>query len=277
MTAIAYACSGNQQPGCLRTVIVQTWVLTLHALRANFADKRVVFVKVLQPLVLLLVLGAVFGNIVDSQVLPQSIDYLDYLLPALLVTSGIGTAAASGTVLSRDMERGLMVRLRSLPIAMSSVLIARSLADLARMVIQMKLLVTCAWLFFDFSPHGGVVGVAAAIMLGSVVLWSVIWLFLALACWLRSLDAMQSIAALATFPLMFASTAFVPLEAMPALLRMVASVNPLSYAVEASRGLCFGTAALTNIIPAIMTSIVVAAVGIIAAILGFRRPITELL
>lgn len=277
MTAIAYVCSGDQRPGCLRTAIVQSWVLTLHALRANFADKRVVLVKFLQPLVLLLVLGAVFGNIVDSQVLPQDVDYLEYLLPALLVTSGIGAAAASGTLLSRDMERGLMVRLRSLPIVIPSILIARSLADLARMVIQMKLLVICAWLFFGFSPQGGLAGVAAAIMLGSVVLWSVIWLFLALACWLRSLDAMQSIAALVTLPLVFASTAFVPLEVMPTFLRMVASVNPLSYAVDASRELCFGTAALTNVLASIATSVGVAAAGIIVAILGFRRPVTEML
>lgn len=273
MTATGYVCSNNQHPGYFRTAIVQSWVLTLHSLRGNFADKRVILVKVLQPFVLLLVLGAVFGNIVDAQVLPQGVGYLEYLLPALLVTSGIGAAAASGTMLSRDMERGLMVRLRSLPIALPSILIARSLADLARMVIQMKLLVICAWLFFGFSPQGGIVGIAAAIMLGTMVLWSVIWLFLALACWLRSLDAMQSIAAMATFPLMFASTAFVPLEAMPAFLRMAASLNPLSYAVEASRALCFGAATLTNILAAVVASVGVAGLAIIAAILGFRRPV----
>ncbi|MCE7049091.1 ABC transporter permease [Streptomyces purpurascens] len=253
--------------------VTQVLVLTRRALWSQFADRRVLVIKLVQPLLLLVVLGQLFGSMVDPGLLPSGVPYMEFLLPALLVTSGIGSAAASGAILSRDMENGMTARLRSLPIALSSVLFARCCADVARCCVQMVIMVVCAWALFGYSPPGGVPGTAAALALAAFVIWALTWVFLALSCWLRSLDAMQSIAGVATFPLMFGSSAFAPVDGMPFWLQLIARANPLSYAVDAARGLCLGTPDAAGLLGALAASTGVAAVGILLAVRGFRRPL----
>ncbi|MDF3149384.1 ABC transporter permease, partial [Streptomyces sp. T21Q-yed] len=253
--------------------VTQVLVLTKRALWSQFADRRVLVIKLLQPLLLLVVLGQLFGSMVDPALLPSGVPYMEFLLPALLVTSGIGSAAASGAILSRDMENGVMARLRSLPIGLSSVLFARGFADLLRCCVQMVIMTVFAWALFGYSPPGGILGTAAAVALAGFVIWALTWVFLALSCWLRSLDAMQSIAGVATFPLMFGSSAFAPVDGMPFWLQVIARANPLSYAVDASRSLCLGTPDLGGLGGALAASAGVAALGILLAVRGFRRPL----
>lgn len=250
----------------------QVRVLTSRAIRAELSDRRVVVIRMLQPIVFLLVLSQVFGSMVDRSILPAGVSYLDYLLPAILVTSGVSSAAGAGAVFSRDMENGMMTRLRSLPISMSSLLVARGLADLARTAAQLVVLVGASVAFSGFAPAGGALGVACAVGLAALVTWSLIWVFLALAAWLRSMEAVQGISAMVTFPLMFASSAFAPLDGLPAWLRAVAVVNPLTYAVDASRALALGLPAGREVAAALATSLAVTVLAACAAVRGFRRP-----
>lgn len=250
----------------------QIRVLTSRAIRAELSDRRVVVIRMLQPIVFLLVLSQVFGSMVDRSILPVGVSYLDYLLPAILVTSGVSSAAGAGMVFSRDMENGVMTRLRSLPISMSSLLVARGLADLARTAAQLVVLIVAAVALSGFSPAGGPLGLACAVGLAALVTWSLIWVFLALAAWLRSMEAVQSISAMVTFPLMFASSAFAPLDGLPAWLRAVAVVNPLTYAIDASRALALGLPAGQQVAAAVATSLAVTVVAVCAAVRGFRRP-----
>jgi ABC-2 type transport system permease protein len=268
------AASGGAAPHAWRgaKASTQLLVLTGRSVRALFADRRVVLVSLLQPLLMLFVISQVFGAIVDTANLPAGVPYIDYLVPAILVTTGIGPAAGAGVGLIRDMDSGVLARFRALPVSLPLVLVARSVADLQRVAVQLTLLLICAVLLFDFTPAGGPLGVVLALLLALLAIWALTWIFLALAAYLRSAEAMQSIVFVVTFPLMFASSAFVPVDRLPGWLQAVAVVNPLTHAIDASRHLALGTAAGAGAAVAVGISLAVATVAGTAAARWFSRP-----
>lgn len=251
----------------------QIRVLTGRSLRAVVKDPRVVIFSLLQPLIMLVLFSQVFGKAMMGDVASQGGSYINYLMPAILVTTGIGAAMQSGVGLVSDMKNGVIARFRALPIGMSSVLIARSLSDLVRTAVQLIVLLTVASLVFGFAPAGGLAGTLGAFCLALFVSWSLSWIFLALGAWLRKEEVMQSIGFLAMFPLMFASSAFVPIQALPDWLGIVAKINPLTYAVDASRNLSLALPTGTGVISALATSALLCAIGIAIAVRGFRRPL----
>lgn len=251
----------------------QIRVLTGRSLTALVNDPRLIIFSLLQPLIMLTLFSQVFGKAMLGSVGAIGGSYINYLMPAILVTTGIGAALQSGVGLITDMKNGVLARFRALPISMTSVLIARSLADLARTTAQLVILLFAAAVLFGFAPAGGLAGVVGALLLSLFVAWSLTWVFLALACWVRKEEAMQSIGFLAMFPLMFASSAFVPLKALPAWLQVVGTINPLTYAINAARNLSLALPVGTGVISAVLTSILLGVIGIGFAIAGFRRPL----
>lgn len=250
----------------------QVRVLTGRSLRALVQDPRVVIFSLLHPLIMLALFSQVFGEAMMGSVATQGGSYINYLMPAILVTTGIGSALQSGVGLVTDMKNGVLGRFRALPIGLSSVLLARSLSDLVRAAGQLVILLVVATAVFGFRPDGGIGGVLAALALALFVSWALTWVFLAIASWVRKEEVMQSIGFVAMFPLMFASSAFVPLEALPTWLQVVASVNPLTYAVDAARNLSLALPAGHGVLWALLTSAVVCLVGVVLAVRGFRRP-----
>ncbi|MET9722798.1 ABC transporter permease [Streptomyces zaomyceticus] len=251
----------------------QLFILTGRSVRAHLTHRRAMVLSMLQPVFMLLLLSQVFGSIVDRGHLPAGVGYIDYLLPALLVTTGIGPAVASGIGLVRDMDNGAVARLRTLPIHAPLLLIARSFADLLRTAVQLVILLVVAVVLLDADPAGGPLGLLAALLLTCAVVWAMTWIFLALAAWLRNAEAMQSAGYLVTFPLMFASSAFVPVDRLPGWLQLLARLNPLSYAMDAARALALDLPLGTQVWAALGTSLLVAVVGSATAVRAFRRPV----
>jgi ABC-2 type transport system permease protein len=223
---------------------------------------------------MLLLFSQVFGSMASSATFPAGVSYIDYLMPAILVTTGVGAALQSGIGLVSDMKNGVLARLRSLPINPGSVLIARSLSDLIRTAIQLVILLAAAVLLFDFSPAAGLLGVVPAFLLALAVSWALSWVFLAVGAWVRNAESMQSVGFLAMFPLMFASSAFVPIDGLPGWLRVIATINPLTYAVDASRNLALGLPVGSGVVAALAASAGLLLVGAVAAVRGFRRPLS---
>jgi ABC-2 type transport system permease protein len=250
----------------------QIGILTGRSLRALLGDPKLVAFSVLQPLLMLLLFSQVFGSMASSATFPAGVSYIDYLMPAILVTTGVGAALQSGIGLVSDMKNGVLARLRSLPINPGSVLIARSLSDLIGTAIQLVILLT-AVLLFDFSPAAGLLSVVPAFLLALAVSWALSWVFLAVGAWVRSAESMQSVGFLALFPLMFASSAFVPIDGLPGWLRVIATINPLTYAVDASRNLALGLPVGSGVVAALAASAGLLLVGAVAAVRGFRRPL----
>lgn len=253
-------------------VLTQISVLTGRSLRAFVKDPQLVIFSLLQPLIMLALFSQVFGKAMMGSVAAETGSYINYLMPAILVTTGIGAAMQSGVGLITDMKSGVLARFHSLPIRIWSVLVARSVADLVRTATQLLILLLVGTVLFDFSPAGGLSGMLSAFLLSLLVSWSLAWVFLAIAVWVRKEEVMQSVGFLAMFPLMFASSAFVPLDALPQWLRVVAGVNPLTYAVDASRDLSLALPVGNGVVSALLASAALCVVGVVLSIRGFRSP-----
>lgn len=247
-------------------------VLTARSLREVLADKRIAVFGLLQPLILLALLTQVFGTLVDTRNFPGGTDYVDFLVPALLVTTAIGTAPGAGLALVKDLENGMVSRFRSLPVRMGLVVVARSVAELARTALELAALLTCAWLLFGFSPSGGPVGAVTAYMVALAVAWALMWVNLALGAWLRDPRLLQSLGFLVVMPLTFASSAFAPTDGLPGWLRFVAVVNPVTHAVDAARALALGWPAGPQVVAALATGLALTALSAAAAVRTIRRP-----
>ncbi|MEU5690393.1 ABC transporter permease [Actinosynnema sp. NPDC020468] len=251
----------------------QVAVLTGRSLRSLVGDPRMIFLSLLQPLVMLTLFSQIFASMANTPGFPSGVRYIDYLMPAILVNTAMQSALQAGIGLITDMKNGVLARFRSLPIRLGSVLVARSLSDLVRTTAQLVLMLLFAVTIFGFAPAGGVLGTLAALALALVVGWGLGWIFLAIAAWLRNAEMMQTVGFLAMFPLMFASSAYVPVAGLPAWLRAVAEVNPLTYAVNAARSLALAQP-VTGVVGALVASAALAAVGGALAIRGFRRPLS---
>lgn len=254
-------------------IATQIMVLTGRSLRAIIRDPRMIVFSLLQPLVMLLLFSQIFSSIAKTPGFPAGVSYIDYLMPAILVNTAMGSAVQSGVGLVNDMKNGVLARFRSLPIRMGSVLVARSFSDVVRTGVQLIMMLIFATVLFGFSPAGGIVGVAAAWALGLVVGWGLGWIFIAAGSWLRNAEVMQMVGFLLMFPLMFASSAYVPVGNLPGWLQVVAKINPMTYAVNASRDLSLNFPVGSGVVAALATSAGLAIIGASLAIKGFRKPL----
>ena len=251
--------------------LTQVQVLTGRSLRA-LRDPRMLVMSLLQPLIMLTLFSQVFRGIAQTPGFPPGVDYIDYLMPAILVTTASQAAMWSGAGLATDLKNGALARFRTLPISMTSVLVARSLFDLARSAIQLIVLATAATVLYGYSPAGRITGTAAALLIGLAVGAGLSWVFLALASWVRNVELMQMLGFVVIFPLMFASSAFVPVAGLPGWLRVIATANPLTYAIDAARGWALAEPALGSTVGALVAAgLLTVAAGAVAAS-GVRRP-----
>lgn len=249
----------------------QIRALTAKSVRATLANRRLVLVASLEPLLMLVVFGQIFAGVSGIPGFPPGIGYVDFLVPALLVNCAVQSAAHAGTALTEEIRGGLATRLRAMPVWPGALLVARSLAALVRAALQLTVLLALAWAVFGFRPAGGAAGTVSAVLLALVVGWCLGWVFIALTCCLRNAEVTQTLAGLALFPLFFASTAFVPLTALPGWLQAVAKVNPMSYGIIAARDLASGTPVGTSVLVTVVAGLAVAVVAAGVALRGFGR------
>ncbi|WP_020659276.1 ABC transporter permease [Amycolatopsis benzoatilytica] len=253
----------------------QVAALAGRQLSTSVRDPQEILFALLQPLVLLFMFTQVFAALTTTTGFPAGLSYVDYLMPAILLTNALQQAMQSGSGLVEDLHNGFLARLRSMPVHPIAPLVARSCADLAFCGLQLVVMLGIAIALFGYRPSGGLAGAATSLLLAMVVCWGVGWVFLALGSWLRRAQTMQNISIVAVFPVTIISSAYVPLSALPGWVRAIATLNPLTYAVDTMRALAlglpgggFGPAALTVAISAVL-----AVGGALAALPGFRRPL----
>lgn len=279
MVALAASAEGDPFDDAVRpavwqgsSTVAQIRVLTGKSVRALIADRHLLLISSVEPLLMLAVFGQVFASIIHTPGFPPLVRYTDFLVPAIMVNGALQAAVHTGAALTDDMKSGVITRLRSLPIWIGSVLVARSLASLVGAALRLLFLLLLALLLFGFHPAGGAVGVLAALGLALMVGWCLGWIFMALACRMRSTELTQTAARIATFPLMFASNAFVPVSGLPTWLQAIAQVNPMTYGIDAARNLTLAHPAGEGIVVAIAISLAIAVMAGAVAVGSFGRP-----
>nr|WP_231104979.1 ABC transporter permease [Haloechinothrix halophila] len=249
--------------------LTQLRVLSGRSLRTAFSDYRLVFFGLLQPVVILLLFSQVFAGIGDMPGVVAYDGYINYLMPATLVMIAMTTAMGSGAALLSEIYTGWVGRLRTMPINLVAVLAARTVSDAVRLIVQLVVASAAGVYVLGFEP-GGLAGLAGAIAVAVAIGWGLSWLFIAIATWQSKPELMQAASFVVMFPLMFSSSAYVPLEAMPTWIRVLSTVNPLTYAIDATRALAVGMPVGGALVAALALAGVTAVLGGTLATRAFR-------
>jgi ABC transporter DrrB family efflux protein len=186
-----------------------------------------------QPIMFVLLFVYVFGGAIST---PGFDDYADFLIPGIIVQNIAFGGFVTALGLNEDLNKGLIDRFRSLPMARAAVLAGRTLADVVTNLISMTvLLVTGLIIGFSFDSTIGeiLLGVVLLLLFG----YAFSWFFALLGLLVSSPEAANSVGFIAVFPLTFISSAFVPVESMPGALQWFAEINPFTIVVDAIRAL----------------------------------------
>ncbi|HEX9376503.1 MAG TPA: ABC transporter permease [Actinomycetota bacterium] len=189
----------------------------------------------IQPVMFVLLFAYVFGGAIPI----PGIEYKDYLMPGIFVQTVIFGSTQTGVGLAEDLSRGMIDRFRSLPMARSAVLAGRTTGDTVRNLFVVLLMTGVGYLI-GFRFHNGLLSALGAILLAVVFGSAFSWISANTGLAVRDVESAQAASFVWIFPLVFASSAFVPVQSMPGWLQAWAKVNPVSITVDAVRFLTLG-------------------------------------
>jgi ABC transporter DrrB family efflux protein len=220
-------------PRELRADVTDAWVVSVRNLRHFVRQPDLLLFSTIQPIMFVLLFTYVFGGAI-SHSLPPGVSYIDYLLPGILVQSVTFRASMTAVGLSDDLKLGVIDRFRSMPMARSAVLVGRTAADLVRNVLIIVLMIIVGYII-GFGFQAGVAQALACIALVSAFGLALSWIFAFVALSVRGAEAAQSAGFVILFPLVFASSVFVPVSTLPGWLQAIAKVSPVTLTANAAR------------------------------------------
>ena len=218
------------------SALVDSWVLTNRSLKHIARNLDQLLSVVIQPIMFMLLFTYVFGGAIDT----GGTSYVNYLTAGILIQTAAFGATTTAVSLKADLDRGIVDRFRSLPMFTPALLIGHVVADLVRNVVSAAIMIAVAFVV-GFRPTGGPAEWGLAFGLLLAFTFALSWASAVAGLLASSVEAVQWMSFLAIFPLTFASSAFVPTQTMPPLLRVFAENQPVTHTIEAMRGWLVGT------------------------------------
>ena len=194
------------------------------------------------PVMFVLMFTYLFGGAIAG----STAEYLNYILPGILVMSVLFTTVYSGVALNTDLTKGVVDRFRSLPVWRPAPLVGSLLGDSVRYLISGTVIILLG-VILGYRPGAGVGGVLGALALVVIFAFGLSWVFTTIGLVMRSPNAVMNAGFMGIFPLTFLSNVFVDPATMPAGLEAFVDVNPISILADASRGLMEGNAEMGDI------------------------------
>jgi ABC-2 type transport system permease protein len=251
-----------------RSFVRDTLLITHRHLLRIWRTPEMIILSAFMPVVFVLLFRYVFGGAIH---VPGYGQYVDYLIPGIVVQTVLFGGSATAVGLSEDLASGITDRLRSLPIHRGAVLAARTLADLLRLSYTVALVIAVGLLVgfrFHSSPLPIVAGFGIVLLFG----YACSWLFALLALSVRNSETAQLAAFVLVFPIAFASSIFASPATMPSWLRDFANAQPVTKVVDALRAFVeHGGPTTKPALYAIAWSLGILIVAAIAATIRFRR------
>lgn len=192
--------------------------------------------------VLLLLFNYVFGGAIQT----GGLKYVQYFLPGFLAQTVVFGSTQTSVGIAEDLSKGLIDRFRSLPMARAAFLSGRVLADAVRYAILVVLMIAVGTLIgFRFQSGAGhvLVGVLLILLFGIALTWVGVFIGISV----KDVETAQVAGFVWVFPLVFASSLYVPIESMPAWLQVFAKINPVTPMVDTIRALSLGTAVSSSL------------------------------
>jgi ABC-2 type transport system permease protein len=244
-TAAATAAAGATVERSANTFLGDVWTnfkrWNLKAIRNPF----VLVVSLVQPIIFLVLFTQVFGNLA-GRALPGGVSYETYLVPAIAIQVSLAAAVTSGVGLVNDIEEGMFEKVLVSPMNRTAVFLGKTLAELLRIAIQIAIIIVLG-VALGAEVATGVVGAVGIMAVG--VLFSLWFVSFSNTLAVITKDQESTIIAanLLQFPLLFLSSAFLPLETLPGWIQALATVNPVTYGVDAARAIILDADVMTVI------------------------------
>jgi ABC-type multidrug transport system permease subunit len=220
----------------------------------------------IQPVMFVLLFVYVFGGAIQT----PGFDYVDFLMPGIIVQSIAFGGFVTALGLSEDVKKGLIDRFRSLPMSRAAVLTARTSSDILLNILSLCVLFAVGFLagfnFIDATAGEIALGILLLLMMG----YAFSWIFALVGLYSSSPETANSIGFTLIFPLTFASSVFVPAETMPDGLRQFAEANPFTTWADAIRSLWLDTPANSDIWMSFIWCIVLTAIFAPLAVARYR-------
>jgi ABC transporter DrrB family efflux protein len=238
MTAVTQDVSRGDAGGGFRWAVNNAWVLTWRNLTVWRRVPAYLIFTIVQPMIFTLLFRYVFGGAIPTRGIPGG--YVDFLLPGVIGQTAAFATMGTAIALAIEAQKGVIDRLRVMPIARSAFLVGRLAADAVRMLITLLVIVGVGYLV-GFRFHDGPVSAVGMIALAELfgLTMCCVSMFIGLA--LRQEEAVQAFGMIWLFPLTFVSSAFVPVATMPGWLESFAVNQPITHVINALRSLALGT------------------------------------
>jgi ABC transporter DrrB family efflux protein len=246
-----------------------TWAVTKRNLRHFIRQPRLLVFSTIQPIMFVLLFAFVFGGVAGSA-LPEGVPYIAFLLPGLFIQSAAFRSTQTAVGLAEDLERGVIDRFRSMPMSRVAVLAGRTFADLARSLAVVAIMVVVGYLIGFRFTEGPLSAIGAVLVVG-LFGYVLSWIFTYMALVVPGAEAAQTAGFVIIFPLVFASSIFVPVETMPTWLQTFAANSPVTLAADATRALSIGGEVTRPLLLTLLWSAVILAVAIPASVRRYRR------
>ncbi|MEW9520991.1 ABC transporter permease [Streptomyces tubercidicus] len=232
-------------------------------------DPESMFDVLLMPIVFILLFTYVFGGAIAGK--GNQHGYIQHLVPGMMAMIGMNIAMAAGMGVNEDFRKGVMDRFRTMPIARSSVLIAKIVVELGRMLIATAILLGMGFLM-GLEIRGSMLEFAGAIALCTAFGAALMWIFILLGLAVKTPQAVQGMTMIVMMPLQFGSSIYAPPTSMPDWLQGFTEVNPVSTLADAARALMNGQGPVAH--PTLVTlgwAVAITAVTMPLAVSKFRK------
>jgi len=250
----------------VKRLITDTLVITERNLVRLPRSPDLLLAFTVQPIMFVLLFVYVFGGAIST----PGFSYVDFLIPGIIVQNIAFGGFVTAIGLNEDLSKGLIDRFRSLPMARAAVLAGRTSADIVTNLLSAIILVITG-LIIGFSFGTGIGEILAGFVLILFFGYAFSWVFAWLGLIVSSPESANSVGFIAVFPLTFISSAFVPVESMPAGLQWFAEINPFTFVVDAMRALWLGAPAGNSIWGAVVWTVAIILVFAPLAVHRYRR------
>jgi len=246
-----------------------TFAITQRNLIAYRRVPQLLVFSTIQPVIFVLMFRYVFGGAIK---LPGPIPYVDFLMPGIFVQTVVFGAIATAIGLATDMKSGLIKRFHALPMARSAVLTGRTMADLARNVFVVILMMIVGFLV-GWRIHTNVLAMLAGAFLVLLFGYAMSWIFATVGLAVGDPETAQAAAFPVLAPLVFASSAFVSPEKMPGWLQVFANHQPVSATASAVRALVNGGPTASYVVQSVAWCVGILLVFAPLAVRLYRRAV----
>ncbi|WP_447969999.1 ABC transporter permease [Nitrospira sp. M1] len=258
----------------MQNQIQEVLALTNRWVKRLSREKFSMLFTLVQPMLFWLIFfGSLFQRAADVNVV-QAPNYISFLAAGVVVMTVLNNGLAGGVDLLFDKENGFLERLMATPIRRSSVILSRFLFVMAITAMQILVILGVAF-FFDVRPETGILGIAVILLIGMLFGVGLTAISMAMAFSVKSHGDFFSVLGFLSLPMIFLSSALVPLSAMPGWMQALAALNPMTWVIDAVRPLILigWEAAIPQILIALGVLIVFDALCLYGGAKAFRKTV----